>query len=410
MTVKSNKVQNAALFADMTRQPTFTNMMVDTADMSVKKKDGGTRGQTGKGAPIVRVTNLAKEAGDEVEVDVFHILNKTPTMGDRPLAGRGETLSSSSMGLKINQGRHMVDPGGKMAQQRTKHELRAIARNELAGKGGYYGRLTDETTLYHLAGARGTRQATNLIVPMGDHPEFSEVMVNDLLPPTYDRHFYGGDAASVDTLDAADVFTLDTVEDMRLFIDEQDSMVMQPIRFKEDKMADGSDPLYVLYLSPRQFRDFKATTSAKQWNEMAAAAMQRSKGFNHPIFQGDCFYWEGILIKKTTRWVEFAAGATVDVSQNNNAATVTQATTGVKMHRGILLGAQALAHALGNVGSKGGDDAGYIGTTEKAVDHDNGYEVSCRWMDGKKKIRFADKNGRVNDQGVMVVDTAVSSD
>lgn len=409
MTVKSNKVQNGALFADMTRQPTFTNAMVDTADMSVKKKDGGSRGQSGKGAPIVRVTNLAKEAGDEVEVDVFHILNKAPTMGDQKLEGRGETLTSSSMSLKINQGRHMVDPGGKMAQQRTKHELKAIARNELAGKGGYYGRLSDESTLYHLAGARGTRQAADLIIPMGSHSDFGKIMINDVMPPTFDRHFFGGDATSVSTLDAADVFTLDTVEDMRLFIDEQDSMVMQPIRFKEDKMADSGDPLYVLYLSPRQFRDFKRTTSAKDWQGMAAAAMQRSKGFNHPIFQGDCYFWEGILIKKMTRWVEFAAGSTVNVSENNNQATVSQDTFGVNAHRGILLGAQALAHAFGNVGSKGGDDAGYVGTTEKEVDHGNGYEISCRWMDGKAKIRFADKNGRVNDQGVMVVDTAVSA-
>lgn len=408
-TVKSNSLFNTALFADMARQPTFTNLLVDTADMTIKKKDGDIRGQSGKGAPIIRVTDLSKVAGDEVEVDVFHMLNQAPTMGDRKLEGRGETLTSASMGLKILQGRHMVDPGGKMAQQRTKHQLKAIARNELAGKGGYYGRLSDETTLYHLAGARGTREATNLIVPLANHADFNDILVNEITPPTFDRHFYGGDATSIETIDSADIFTLDTVEDMRLFIDEQDSMVMQPIKFSKDSMMD-EDPLYVLYLTPRQFADFKKTTSAKDWQSMQAAASKRVSSLSgSPIFSGDCYYWEGILIKKMTRWVSFNAGDTVDVCTNTNAATVAQQTAGENIHRGILLGAQALAHAFGNVGSTGGSDAGYVGTTEQMVDHDNGIEISCRWMDGKKKIRFKDKNGRLNDQGVMVVDTAVSA-
>jgi len=407
--VKSNKVENGALFTDMTRQPNFTNLMVDTADMSIKKKGDSVRGQSGKGAPIVRVTNLSKEAGDEVEMDVFHILNKTPTMGDKPLDGRGETLTSSSMDLKILQGRHMVNPGGKMAQQRTKHELKAIARNELAGKGGYYSRLCDETTLYHLAGARGTREATHLIVPGQAHPEFGEILVNGLQAPTYDRHFYGGDATSLNDIDSSDVFTLDTVENMRLLIDEQDSMVMQPIRFKGDMLAD-EDPMYVLYLTPRQFKDFKATTSAKQWQEMYAAAKNRTASISkNPIFAGDCYFWEGILIKKmNSNWVEFAAGTPVNVCQNVNEATETTVAPGVNVHRGVLLGAQALGWAFGNVGSQGGDDMGYVGLTEEEKDHGNAYEISCRWMDGKKKIRFADKNGRKNDHGVMVVDTAVS--
>lgn len=408
--LKPKVVQNGALFADMTRQPTFTNLLVDTADMSHKKADGGTRYQSGKGAPIIRVNNLAKVAGEEVEMDVFHILNKLPTMGDKKIAGRGESLTASTMALKILQGRHLVEPGGKMAQQRTEHELKAIARNELTGKGGYYSRLCDETTMYHLAGARGTRNATHLIVPGVDHSEFNEILVNPIKAPTYDRHFYGGDATSLSNIDSADVFTLDTVENMRLKIDEQESMVMQPIRLKGDIMSDES-PMYVLYLTPRQFRDFKATTSAKRWNEMYSAASKRTASIsNNPIFSGDCYFWEGILIKKmNSNWVEFAAGTEVNVAQNNNASTETQVTVGENIHRGVLLGAQALGWAFGNAGSQSGDDMGYVGIHEEKSDHGNAHEISCRWMDGKAKIRFADKNGRVNDQGVMVVDTAVSA-
>ncbi len=402
-TVKSNKVFNAALFNEAVRSHNFTNLLTDGAPQAIP---GKASKQTSKGAPIVRITDLSKAAGDEVEVDIYHQLAGRPTMGDRKLEGRGETLTSASMGLKILQGRHMVDAGGKMAQQRTKHNLQQIARGLLSSD-NYFGRLTDQTTLIHLAGARGTNLAADDIVPLASDAEFSEILVNGVLPPTYDRHFLGGDATSVDTLDAADKLTLDVVEAMRLTIDEMDTMRLQPIRLANDPGVDA-DPLYVLYVSPRQMYDFKQTTSHKDLQTLISNAHNRVKGWNHPLFMGECFMWEGILIKKMNRFVEFDVGSTVNVSQNNSAATITQATTGVKMHRGILLGAQALAHGFGNVGKQDGSDAGYIGMTEEETDHGNSKEIAIRWMDGKKKIRFADKNGRVNDHGVMVVDTAVS--
>src|SRR5690606_15441277 len=176
--------------------------------------------------------------------------------------------------------------------------------------------LTDQTTLIHLAGARGTNLAADDIVPLANDREFAEILVNGVLPPTYDRHFYGGDATSVSTLDAADKFTLDVVESMRLTIDEMDTMRLQPIRLANDPGVDA-DPLYVLYVSPRQMYDFKQTTSHKDLQTLISNAQNRVKGWNHPLFQGECFMWEGILIKKMNRFVEFAAGATVDVSQNN---------------------------------------------------------------------------------------------
>src|SRR5690606_18512943 len=320
-TVKSNKLFNAALFAEVSKAHNFTNLLTEGAPQAIP---GKASKQTSKGAPIVRITDLSKAAGDEVEVDIYHRLTGRPTMGDRKLEGRGETLTSASMGLKILQGRHMVDAGGKMAQQRTKHNLQQIARGLLSSD-NYYGDLTDHTTLIHLAGPRGTHLAPNDIVPLADDPELSEILVNPVLPPSYARHVFGGDATSVDTLDAADKFTLDVVENMRLYIDEMDTMRMQPVKLANDPMVDA-EPLYVLYVSPRQMADFKATTSKEELTRLAAQAMVRSKGWNHPIFHGECFMWEGILIKKMTRYIEFAAGAKVDVSQNNHAATITQAT------------------------------------------------------------------------------------
>lgn len=406
VTVASNRVFNAALFTQAVRKRNFTNLMVEGAPKRVKGKNKHSA-QTSAQMPIVRVTDLSKVGGDTVDVDIVHQLTGKPTMGDKKLEGRGESMTTASMSMKIDQGRHMVDSGGKMAQQKTRHGLEQMARMLLSDN--YFGRLTDETTLYHLAGARGSSMDVDSIVPLANDPEFADIIVNPLTPPTFDRHFYGGDASSLDSLDASDVFSLTDVERMRLAIDEMDAMRLQPIKYKDDLLAD-EDPLYVLYLTPRQFYDFKQTTSHKDLQSLMSNAMRRSSGFKHPLFMGDCFLWEGILIKKLPgKYVEFAAGQGVDVCTDTDAAQVTTVAPGVKVHRSILLGGQALAHAFGNAGTLDGPDAGFVGMTKKKVDHDNGTEISIRWMDGKKKIRFADKNGRINDHGVMVLDTAVSS-
>lgn len=399
---RSQKVYNAALFSEYTRKHSFANLLTGDAPKAVKGKS--SQKQTDPHAPIVRVSDLSKSAGDAVEVDVIHKLRGKPTMGDRKLEGRGESMTTATMELKINQGRHMVDAGGKMAQKRTEHNLQQSARTLLGDN--YYHDLEDQVLLYHLAGARGTLHDADSIIPLADDPEFAELMVNELMAPTYDRVGYGGDASSIDTLDASDLFSLDSVEQTRLRLDEMSSMRIPSIKFKDDKMAEES-PLYVQYVTPRQLFDMKQSATQKDLNMMMANAMNRQKGFSHPIFMGECYMWEGILIKKMPRYVEFAQGSEIDVSGNNAAATTSKQTAAVKVHRSILLGGQALANAYGNAG-KGSDDKGYFGMTEKEVDHDNGKEISIRWMNGKKKIRFADKDGRQNDHGIFIMDTAVS--
>jgi hypothetical protein len=96
------------------------------------------------------------------------------------------------------------------------------------------------------------------------------------------------------------------------------------------------------------------------------------------------------------------------VCQNNNDATVTTVNTITRVNRAILLGAQAIADAWGLSGSA--DSGGYhFSQTTEDKDYGNSRAHAIAWMCGKKKIRFTDSNGRVNDHGVMVLDTAVSS-
>jgi len=392
------KAFGVGLFLHTRRQNSFVNMLTGKTPQSASKDKNKGKNQTEKGAPIVMINDLASQAGDTVEMDLFHDLNGMPTMGDKKLEGRGEDLSKVTFELSIDQGRKSVDSGGKMSQKRTKHNLLSTAKVLL---GNYYNDLNDEIAMYHLAGARGSFTGDGMIIPTDDHEVFAETLVNPIMAPTYDRHIFGGDATSVETIDAADVMTLDKLDDLALILEEQ-ANPLKHISFEADQMANES-PFYLLFVTPRQWKNLYASATEKKLIELQARAIKRGSGFSHPVFKGDVLMWRNILVRQYRKPIRFYAGDTVTVSQNNNAATTTQVTAGVDIDRAILLGGQAMANAYG--GSSSG--AHFSMVTEK-TDLGNGRETAIIWMNGCKKVRFASKSGRVNDYGSMVLDTAVT--
>lgn len=397
---QANKVLQAALFVAANRNRSFVNMLTENAPKNAAADNGKKEvEQSSPHAPVVRVTDLTRQAGDEVEMDIVFKLNKRPTMGDKKLEGRGENLEQASFKLKINQARHMVNAGGRMSQKRTKHNLARTGRTLL---GTYYNDLSDQIATVQLFGARGDVTADDIIVPLESDPEFADIMVNDVTPPTYGRQMYGGDATSLETIDSADLFTLDVVDNMSLYISEM-AHPLAPIRLAADEMS-GDSPYYVLFITPRQWNDWYTSTSGKDWQMMAAAAINRSKGFNHPIFKGDVAMWRNILVRQYTGMpIRFNAGSTVLVSNNDKNASTKQVTTGTMVDRGILLGGQALANAYGS-----GEWGSPFSLHTEKTDHENTTETSIRWINGLKKIRFRQKDGYVQDFGTIAVDTAVS--
>ncbi|MBW3798828.1 DUF4043 family protein [Aeromonas hydrophila] len=394
---QANKIMQAALFTTANRSHSLVNMLTEEAPKGTKINGGK---QTSAGAPVVRITDLAKEAGDEVEMQLFHQLSGRPTMGDKKLAGRLESMSFADFSLKINQSRHGVDAGGKMSQKRTKHDLIKTARVLLAD--GYYGRLADQRGFAQLAGARGDYSATDIILPLADDPEFSEIMINPLTAPTYERHFFGGDATTFEAIDAADRFNLGCVDNMALYLSEMANPI-QPIRMVAD--PSGGEPLYVLYVTPRQWHDFYTSSSGKDWNAMLAAVAERAKGWNHPIFRGEGAMWRGILVKQYKGMpIRFNQGSAVKVCATNSATGVeVDKVAGTTIDRAVLLGGQALANAFGS-----GEQGGSFGMHEEKTDHGNATELSINWVSGLQKIRFKQRNGNIQDHGCMVLDTAVS--
>lgn len=389
----ARKAFSVAAFADTQRRPSFRRNLTGPAPKQ-SAAEAKLKGQTTADLPFVRVTDLSKSSGDQVSIDLFNIIRGKPVMGDRKIAGRMMSLSFSSQDVRIDQYRAGVDSGGRMTQQRTLHNLRSIAKSNLAGWGA---RLEDQLCLVHVGGARGYDNGADWAVPLASDPEFADIVVNDILPPTINRRFFADDATSVANLATTDKLKLADIDRIRAEIDD---MVFppQPVRIEGDPAAD-EEPLYVMYVTGRQWHSLQTATGDQAWRTFLQNAHNRGSMFKHPLFMGSPGMWNGILIKKMNRGIRFPAGSLVAEYQSNG--TINQVPANVATDRAIVLGAQALAEVYGSHGTSGY----HANWHEEWTDHHNVLECSLAFMAGKSKIRFKDIDGNMTDHGVITLDT-----
>lgn len=395
----ARKVFGGALFARTQRKPSLMKNITGPAPKQ-KGAEAKLKGQSAPDFPIVRVTDLSKSAGDAVSVDLFDIVTGKPVMGDKKLAGKMMSLSYSSMDVKINQSRGGIDTGGRMAQQRTVTQLRGICMANLTG---WNTRLEDQQSLVHMAGARGLQNTVDWVVPLATDADYSSIMVNPVYAPTYNRHLYAGDATTLADMDAADILKLEDIDRLRSYIEDSD-LPLQPIKLPDDPMADD-EPLYVLFVTARQWHYLQNRTSGTVWRTFLANAYARkTAGSKHPLFSGEPGMWGSILIKRMGRAIRFPANTAVTVATSAATYTETSVTTAVDTDRAILLGAQALANVYG----RHQKSDYYYNWHEEESDHGNTLEISTAMMNGKAKVRFkVNVSGTLTDtdHGVMVIDS-----
>lgn len=407
---------SVAVTAQIIRAPGNLNAMTGPAPKQADA-EANLKLQTDPGMPFVRISDLGNLHGDKVTVDAFNVTGGKPIMGDRNAEGRGKKMSSSSFEVKIDLATHNVDAGGKMSRQRTRHNLRSMAKAEVAG---YFPRMIWQRALTHLAGARGFQTGSSWDVPVASDADFAEIMVNTVKAPTYNRHLVvnagsltrgGLQAASLAT---TDVWKLSVLDNLSFFLDATETRLPPP-RMVDDKMAYDSPLKGILLLPPGAYNalitDISSTTS--NLRAYQAAAMERAKhAGNHPIFMGEAGIWRGILVKKIDHTISFAGGAAFNyitvanrLTETETAGTVATLSATYQMERGILLGAQALARAEGQ--SNSGVQAAIIENTYNAG---RNFEYLGEFMGGEAKFRFQfpNENGDLEytDNGVYAIDAA----
>lgn len=395
----ARKIYSVGLFTRVQHSPGFMNLL--SGEMP---KEGSfaakTKGQTSPDYPIVKAGDLAKGAGDTVTIDLFNILQGKPVMGDKRIEGRMMQLTYSSMDVRIDQVRGGADSGGRMTQKRTVHNLRNIS---MAGIQAWMQRLEDQTALVQLAGARGTQNTSDWVVPISSDPDFAEIMVNSVKAPTKNRYYAANDATSPSDIGTNDALTLQDID--RIVAQMRESpVVMQSVKIKGDERA-WNDPLFVMFVTERQWLYLQSRTSQTVWRQAVQYAFERkSSGVKHPLFDAyETIMWNGMLIKRMNRYaIRFATGDSVVVDTGGtDGGTYTESTvtTAQPVDRAIIVGAQALAKAYG----KSASDYFYD-WSEKEVDHGNSIETVTAAMCGSAKIRFK-IDGADTDFGVAVVDS-----
>lgn len=413
------KLYSVALFAATQRQPSLIKNLTGAAP-----QQGGAeaklKGQSSPDMPVVRVTDLSKTAGDAMTVDLINVTGGKPIMGDRVAEGKGEDLSFSNMEMKIDLTTKVVNAGGKMTRQRTKYNLRSLAMANLAG---WFNRWETQSCLVHMAGARGSQGGMDWVIPLASDQDYSEIMVNPVKAPTYNRHFVANNSATgkitqggaqLASIASGDVLTLEAIDTLSTLLADAEYK-MQPIRIEDDPAAQD-EPMYLMLVTHRAWNSILTATSGQVWRTFLQNAWNRaSYGSKHPLFKGETGMWNNILIKRFDRAIRFQPGeVTKHITVGNRySGTETDVTVnaglgaGLAVDRCMLLGAQALANGYGR--NQSSDF--YMSWYERSYNFDRNLEVAGDTMGGKAKVRFNVPTGGPQDEptdhGVLVLDVAV---
>lgn len=408
------KYYSAQLFANTLKNTTaMDNLIGPVEPTSAMSK---VAGQTQPGVPIVRIDNLMKNPGDVVSMDLVDTISGEPLMGDVNREGKGSALSFSSMEIKIDLSSKVIDAGGSMSAQRTKYNLREIALAQLSG---YFPRLNAQTSLVHLAGARGAQAGTDWIIPVQSSANFASVMVNTVKAPTYNRHYVvngtaltqGG--AQLASIVSTDILKLAHIDLLRKKLDDMDQP-LQSVKLDGDG-ASSTSKMWVLLVTPNQYSQLltEGSLRAFQQNAVNRAAYMDKK---HPLFAGEVGMWNGILVVKNDRAIRFNPADTTKIITSGNAATATESdgtvngslTSGFVVERALLLGAQALGIAYGKTKISGMQ----FGWSEHWYNFNSNLEVMGEKVCGHMKTRFSVDDGTgtkvPTDFGVIAIDSAVA--
>ena len=391
----------AAAFAEVTTSPNSLLAKLTGPQLAESSVEARLRGETSPAYPIVQITDLQKKAGDTVVCEMVNMMTGKPVaFGDESIQGKLKSQSFQTQSVKIDQFVVGASAGGRMSQQRTNINIPGTSR---AGMTGWAQRYMTQQALVHAAGARGSDNGDRWHVPLESDGDFTKCMVNSVLPPTFNRHFYAGKATSLATLTSASILNFDAIENA--LAQMEDSGQPLPSCTIEGDSAAGESPLWVLYMTNRQSMSLRRAAGEGTWAQYQKMAMNRGK--DNPLFTGALGLYKNVLMKEYPFPIRFAANAAVTVSQNAAAATTTTSTPTVTTDRALLFRAQAVANCYGAGDTTGLPFDVWAGYPE--AEHGRKWECSMAGIGGFSKFRFPMSYGStknyLTDYGVAVIDS-----
>jgi len=237
-------------------------------------------GSPGTRSLIVRYDDLSKKEGDRIKIPIVKSLTGQGVSGTATLEGNEEDIKTAEFPLVIDFIRHAV----------------VVNKKEI------------QTTPYDML-TTGKNLLKNWALEKIERMMFANASANN------DIVLYGGDATTIDEIDATDVLSTAVISKAKAKI--KASRKCAPVR------VEGSN-YYVMFIDSFQAYALKQDPA---WKEAQREANLRGK--DNPIFSGALGIWDGVILYESDYLV----------SGTN--------TGSVRYTKALLMGAEAIAYGYG---------------------------------------------------------------
>lgn len=319
---------------------------------------------------IHRQDALSKGPGDQITYAIVMQLNQAGFSENQLAEGNGETLTTYSDALVINELMAVVGVKSRRTidQQRVPWDLRNTAKGRLADwykkrySVAFFNQVCGNTvqTDVRFTGLNATIAATRIIRQSS--------------------------RASDDLLLVGDTFTLDLIDKAK----EQAITAtpqIRPVRFKgkfprnkqRSDFGNTLEDMYVVYLHPYQITSLRRNTSTGQWLDLQKAASMGRNETGNAIFSGAIGIYNSCILRSSI-------DVTTGISAVDGSAVA-------NVRRAVLLGGQAVMMGFGRDNSED-----KLTWNEELFDHKRRLEISALTIHGMKKTLY---NGL--DYGVVVM-------
>lgn len=311
---------------------------------------------------IHRKTETQKGPGDQITFGIRMQLQGAGFTENQLAEGNGESLTTYSDSLVINELGHVVGVKSRYSidQQRVPFDLRDEAKGGLSD---WYAKRFSVAFFNQVCGytlqtdVRYTGLNATIAASAGRILRQSNRASDDLL--------VAGDTFSLDMIDTAKEMAITATPKIRSasFGGGGGTMGMGGRRDYNKTLTDK----YVVYLHPYQITALRKNTSSGQWLDLVKAAYMGSKeGF--PVYSGSIGEYNSCIIRSS-----------FDVTNGISAAGAVVST----VKRGVLLGGQAAMIAFGQDGGPN-----KYRWNEELFDHKRRLEVSAWTIHGLKKTAY----------------------
>jgi N4-gp56 family major capsid protein len=321
---------------------------------------------------IHRKTETQKGAGDQITYGIRMQLSGAGFTENQLAEGNGESLTTYSDALVINELGHVVGVKSKNSidQQRVPFDLREEAKGGLAD--WYAKRFSvaffNQVCSYVLqTDVRFTGLQAPTAVATSRITRQSARASDDLL--------VAGDTMTLDLIDNAKEIAITATPKIRPATFSGGGMGMNGRRDFNKTLTDK----YVVYLHPYQVTDLRKNTSTGQWLDLVKSAYM-GRGENYPVYTGAIGEYNSCILRQA-----------FDVTTGVSATTTDVAT----VRRAVLLGGQACMMAFGQ-----DNGPNKYRWNEELFDHKRRLEVSAWTIHGLKKVRYNSV-----DYGTVVIST-----